>query len=97
MGLAEKACGMHPVCVRPAGACRRGLTPNGLHAAAPAGYFLAVSGAVVVGLNTCGFVVTSLTKTHKVTDITVSSMCRPPECDHQTAKWSSWPTLLQLN
>lgn len=36
----------------------------------PVGYFLAVSGAVVVGLNICGFVVTSITKTHKVTDIT---------------------------
>ena len=38
----------------------------------------------MVGLNTCGFVVTSLTKTHKITDITVSFMCKQPDPDLQT-------------
>ena len=38
----------------------------------------------MVGLNTCGFIVTSLTKTHKITDITVSFMSKQPDPDLQT-------------
>lgn len=48
----------------------------------------------MVGLNICGFVVTSITKTHKVTDITVSFM-RSQILTFRPVKWTSWLTLLQ--
>ena len=45
----------------------------------------------MVGMNACGFVVTSLTKTHKVTDITVSFMCSQTST-FRPVEWTNRPS-----